>query len=61
VDDGYPAKLDDADGTLRVWDPKTGAFAAYNRDRTAKTYFKPGNPDYFARQPGRPIKLQRSE
>jgi hypothetical protein len=61
ISEGYPAKLDDSDGTLRVWDAKTGAFAAYNRDRTTKTYFKPGSPDYFARQPGRPIKLKHTE
>jgi hypothetical protein len=61
MEEGYPAKLDDSDGTLRVWDAKTGAFAAYNRDRTTKTYFKPGSADYFARQPGRPIKLKRTE
>ena len=59
--EGLPAKLDDSDGTLRVWDAKTGAFAAYNRDGTTKTYFKPGSPDYFVRQPGRPIKLKRSD
>jgi hypothetical protein len=61
MDEGLPAKLDDSDGTLRVWDARSGAFAAYNRDRTTRTYFKPGNPDYFARQPGRIIKLKRSE
>lgn len=60
-EEGLPAKLDESDGTLRVWDPKSRAFAAYNRDGTTKTYFKPGSPDYFARQPGRPIKLKRSE
>lgn len=37
----------------RVFDPKTGAFAAYNRDGTTKTFFKPGSPGYFERQPGR--------
>ena len=45
--------MDDSDGTIRVWDPKTRAFAAYNRDGTTRTYFKPGSPDYFERQPGR--------
>lgn len=60
-DEGFPAKVDDEDGTLRVFDPKTRAFAAYNRDGTTKTYFKPGSPDYFGRQPGRSIKLKRSE
>jgi pyocin large subunit-like protein len=52
---GFPMKLD-TDGTLRVFDPANGAFAAYNRDGTTKTYFKPGSRDYFSRQPGRPVK-----
>ena len=52
---GLPMKLD-TDGSLRVFDPATGAFAAFNRDGTTKTYFKPGSRDYFARQPGRPVK-----
>ncbi len=60
-DEGLPAKVDDSDGTLRVWDPKTRAFGAYNRDGTTKTYFKPGSADYFERQPGRPVKLKRKE
>jgi hypothetical protein len=61
MDEGLPAKLDDSDGTIRVWDPKTRAFAAYNRDGTTKTYFKPGSTDYFTRQPGRKITLKRSD
>lgn len=52
---GLPMKLD-TDGTLRVFDPASGAFAAYNRDGTTKTYFKPGSRDYFTRQPGRPVR-----
>ena len=51
---GLQVKVDD-DGTRRVFDPKTGAFAAYNSDGTTKTYFKPNSRDYFARQPGRPV------
>lgn len=50
-----PMKWDDSDSTLRVYDPKTRAFAAYNRDGTTKTFFRPGNPAYWQRQPGRPI------
>lgn len=50
-----PMKWDDADSTLRVFDPKTRAFAAYNRDGTTKTYFRPGNASYWQRQPGRLI------
>lgn len=55
--DGLPAKRDET-GLLRVFDPKSGAFAAYNRDGTTKTFFKPGSRDYFARQPGRTIDLK---
>ncbi len=46
----------DEDGVQRIYDPATGAFAAYNRDGTTKTYFKPGSRDYFTRQPGQPVK-----
>ncbi|WP_166442905.1 fibronectin type III domain-containing protein [Phragmitibacter flavus] len=59
IDEGFPAKLDDADGTVRVFDPKTRAFAAYRRDGKARTYFKPGSRDYFERQPGKPVRLTR--
>ena len=52
--EGLPAKLD-ADGVLRVFDPQSGAFGAYNRDGTTRTFFKPGNRAYFERQPGRSI------
>ena len=50
--DGMLVKVDD-DGTRRVFDPQSGAFAAYNRDGTTKTFFKPKSRDYFARLPGR--------
>ncbi len=49
--EGLPMKQDD-DGVLRVFDPKTRAFAAYNRDGKTKTFFKPDSRDYFDRQPG---------
>ena len=49
-----PMKLD-TDGTVRVFDPKTRAFASFNRDGTAKTYFRPDNASYWQRQPGRLI------
>ncbi len=61
MDQGWTAKLDESDGSLRVYDPKTRAFAAYNRDGTTKTYFKPGGADYFQRQPGKLVKLKRPE
>ena len=53
--DHLPTKVDDL-GVRRVFDPKTGAFAAYNRDGTTKTFFKPGSTGYFERQPGRLVK-----
>lgn len=55
--EGLPAKLD-PEGTLRVWDPRSRSFAAYTRQGLTKTYFKPGRPDYFERQPGRPVRLK---
>lgn len=48
-------KWDDADRTLRVFDPRTRAFAAYNRDGTTKTYFRPNSATYWSRQPGSTI------
>ena len=56
--DGLPAKRDD-DGVLRVFDPKSGAFAAYNRDGKTKTYFKPGRRGYFDDQPGTRVDLRK--
>ncbi len=61
LDEGWSAKVDGSDGTIRIWDAKSRAFAAYNRDGTTKTYFKPGSPDYFERQPGKTTKLKRPE
>jgi pyocin large subunit-like protein len=55
--DGLPAKLDEQ-RVLRVFDPKTGAFAAYNHNGTTRTFFKPGSHDYFDRQPGRTVDLK---
>ncbi|MGV3663791.1 MAG: fibronectin type III domain-containing protein [Prosthecobacter sp.] len=54
--ENLPMKLDDTDGTLRIFDPQIGAFAAYNSAGRTKTYFKPGSPGYWQRQPGRPLK-----
>ena len=49
----------DSDGVVRIYDPKTGAFGAYNRDGTTKTFFKPNSPGYFDRQPGELVKGKR--
>ena len=57
--EGLPAKRDET-GVLRVFDAQTGAFAAYNRDGTTKTYFKPGRRSYFADQPGKPEDLRNT-
>lgn len=54
--ENLPMKVDDTDGTLRIFDPKSRAFAAYNGTGKTKTYFKPNSPDYWQRQPGRPVR-----
>jgi pyocin large subunit-like protein len=54
---GLPAKRT-ADGTIRVYEPATGAFGAYNANGTTKTFFKPGSPSYFDRQPGERVDLR---
>ena len=54
--DNLPMKLDDTDGTLRVFDPSSRVFGAYNGAGKTKTFFKPDNPAYWQRQPGRAVK-----
>jgi pyocin large subunit-like protein len=56
---GLPAKRD-RDGSLRVYEAATGTFGAYNANGTTKTFFKPGSPTYFDRQPGELIQLSPS-
>ena len=56
--EGLPAKRD-ADGALRIYDPATGTFGAYNANGTTRTYFKPGSPTYFERQPGVTVDLRK--
>lgn len=53
----FPAKRD-SEGVLRVYDPATRSFGAYNRDGTTRTFFKPSRRDYFKDQPGRPVRLE---
>ena len=56
---GLPTKVD-SDGVIRIWDPATDAFGAYNSDGTTRTYYKPdplkhgyaSNQDYFLSQRG---------
>ncbi len=58
--EGIPAKVD-SNGTVRVFDARTGTFGAYNHNGTTKTFFKPDNPSYFNRQPGRLINLKTGQ
>jgi hypothetical protein len=48
-----PTKID-ADGVIRVYDPKSNTFGAFNPDGTTRTLFKPRSSTYFDRQPGSP-------
>lgn len=58
IREGLPAKYDDSSDTLRIFDPKTRAFAAYTRKGKTRTYFRPNSPSYFERQPGRVVNLK---
>ena len=43
------------DGVITRFDRRSGAFGAYNRDRTIRTFFKPNDGErYFRRQASRP-------
>ncbi|GHU15453.1 hypothetical protein AGMMS50225_28710 [Betaproteobacteria bacterium] len=46
-----PTKID-SQGVIRVFDPTTGSFGAFNPNGTTRTFFKPNSPTYFDRQPG---------
>lgn len=46
-----PTKID-ADGVVRVYDPRSNTFGAYNPSGTTRTFFKPKSRTYFDRQPG---------
>lgn len=56
--EALPTKVD-SEGITRIYDPKSGAFAAYNRDGTTKTFFKSGSRDYFDRQPGELVRPEK--
>jgi hypothetical protein len=58
--EGLPAKQDEG-GVIRVFEASSRSFAAYNRDGTTRTFFKPRSADYFARQPGQPVNLKQLE
>jgi hypothetical protein len=51
--EGLPTKIDSS-GTIRIYDPASNSFGAYNENGTTRTFFKPRSPTYFDRQPGVP-------
>lgn len=53
VSERLPTKVDPTDGTIRVWDPRTDEFGAYNADGTTKTYYDIGKNSNGNRPPGR--------
>ncbi len=45
----------DSDGVIRVYDPNTNTFGAYNHDGTTRTFVRPSSgASYWAKQPGSP-------
>ncbi len=54
-----PTKVDSG-GVIRIYDPKSGAFAAYSPNGATRTFFKPRNRDYFDRQPGKLLTSKES-
>ncbi|HET8772057.1 MAG TPA: hypothetical protein VFM71_13825 [Gemmatimonadaceae bacterium] len=51
--DGLPTKID-TDGVIRIYDPTSNTFGAFNANGTTRTLFKPSSDTYWARQPGTP-------
>ncbi|MEX2659800.1 MAG: hypothetical protein WD232_08885 [Acidimicrobiales bacterium] len=52
--DGLPLKVDEH-GVIRLYDPATNTFGAYNPTGTTRTFFKPRKPEvYWQQQPGGP-------
>ena len=52
VADGLPMKIDSS-GVIRVFDPATNTFGAFNANGTSRTLFTPSNPAaYWLKQPG---------
>ena len=47
----YPARVDRS-GRVRVYDPATNVFGAFDSDGTVVTYYKPG-PGYWERNAGK--------
>lgn len=51
LQEGLPTKIDSG-GIIRIYDPSTNTFGAFNPDGTTATFFKPTSPTYWDRQPG---------
>jgi pyocin large subunit-like protein len=51
VKERYLQKVDQS-GIIRIYDPKSNTFGAYNANGTTRTFFKPTNPSYWDRQSG---------
>jgi pyocin large subunit-like protein len=39
----------DPNGNVRIYDPRTNTFGAYNPDGSTRTFFKPSSDSYWAR------------
>ena len=51
LQEGLPTKID-SDGVIRIYDPNTNTFGAFNANGTTRTFYKPSSPTYWDRQPG---------
>lgn len=51
VQENLPIKIDE-DGIIRIFEPETNTFGAYNPTGTTRTFFSPSSPTYWLRQPG---------
>lgn len=48
---GLPTRVDQ-NGVIRIYDPLTNTFGAYNADGTTRSFFRPSSSNYWANQPG---------
>ncbi|MHB1597050.1 MAG: polymorphic toxin-type HINT domain-containing protein [Streptosporangiaceae bacterium] len=51
LQENMPIKIDE-EGVIRIYDPQTNTFGAYNPSGTTRTFFQPTSPTYWLRQPG---------
>jgi hypothetical protein len=51
IQENMPIKIDE-EGVIRIYDPQTNTFGAYNPSGTTRTFFQPTSPTYWLRQPG---------